>query len=401
MKEVLVLGGGFAGVWSAASAVRAARDIGEPVRVTLVSAGDDLVIRPRLYQSDSDRMRVPLDRILGPVGVRRVPAIINRVDVAGKTVHAVDRVGEELLFPYDKMILAAGSQVVRPVIPGAEHLFDVDTLPSATALDQHLRRLPVGPDTPGRYTAVVVGAGFTGLEIATELGSRLESIAGPGVPVRVVLVDRAEVVGTALGNGPRAHIEQALAKLDVELRLRTTVEELSATEVRLATGEIIPTSTVVWTIGMLANPLTWHVPADRDRLGRLVVDDFMRVPGVPDVYAAGDTAAAAVDSDHTTLQSCQFAQPMGKCAGHNAVSDLFGRDPLKFAPDPYSNHLDLGPAGAVATTGFERDVVHAGEQAKAEKQTINTRFIYPPVDSAEALLARSGLLSNRKAASLT
>ncbi|XVU28695.1 NAD(P)/FAD-dependent oxidoreductase [Actinoplanes sp. CA-054009] len=381
-NEILVVGGGFAGVWSAAAAVRAAGEAGAEIGVTLVSAGDDLVIRPRLYQSDPDRMRVPLDAILGPVGVRRVAATVRTIDVAGRAVTAVGRDGRELSLAYDQLVLTAGSQVVRPRLEGAAHLYDVDTIEAATALDQHLRDLPP-------HTVVVVGAGFTGLEVATELAGRAE---------RVVLVDRSATVGAALGEGPRAEIEGALDRLGVERRLGTTVTSLTPSEVRLSSGEVIASPTVVWTVGMVASPLTAQIPAARDGLGRLLVDEAMRVPGVPGVYAAGDTAAAVAEAGQLTMQSCQYAQPMGKCAGHNAVTDRLGLAPRLFTPDPYSNHLDLGPAGAVATKGFDRVVSHTGERAKAEKQIINTRFIYPPAWSAEALLARAGQLSNRAAA---
>lgn len=375
---MVVIGGGFAGVWSAASAVRAARALGEQVRVTLVSVGDDLVIRPRLYERDPARMRVPLDRILGPVGVERVAATVRHIDWQRREVETEG--GPTL--PYDKLVLAAGSQVVRPELEGAEHLFDVDTLAAATALDDHLRELPAGEKV------VVVGAGFTGLELATELAPRFP----------VVLVDRSEVVGAALGEGPRGPIEQALDELGIERRLGVTVETVSPYEVRLSTGEAIPTRTVVWTVGTVANPLTAQIPGARDRLGRLLVDEFMRVPGVPDVYAAGDMAAADTGGGQLSMQSCQHAQPMGKCAGWNAVTDLAGGPAMSFAPDPYSNHLDLGPAGAVATVGWDRTVSHAGERAKAEKQVINTKFIYPPVDAPEALLLRAGRQSNRQSA---
>ncbi|WP_160310951.1 FAD-dependent oxidoreductase, partial [Streptomyces sp. 150FB] len=137
MKNVLVIGGGFAGVWSAAGAVRAARaagDAGEELRVTLVSGGDDLVVRPRLYEEAPESMRVPLDRVLGPIGVRRLSATVTGIDTEARTVRALGRDGDELTLPYDKLVLAAGSQLIRPDFPGAHDVFDIDTLPAAAAL---------------------------------------------------------------------------------------------------------------------------------------------------------------------------------------------------------------------------------------------------------------------------
>jgi NADH dehydrogenase len=400
MKSVLVVGGGFAGVWTAAGAVRAAREIGsdgEELRVTLVSGGDDLVVRPRLYEDDPQSKRVSLDRVLGPIGVRRVTATVTDIDTQARTVRAIERTGRERTLSYDKLVLATGSQLVRPDFPGAQNVFDVDTLPSAAALDHHLRRLPRRAASAGRYTAVVVGAGFTGMEISTGLGERLRTVAdaqGAGEEVRVVLVDRSDVLGPELGPGPRSHIEDAVAELKIECRLGRTVTSATPEEVTLSDGEVIPAVTVVWTAGMAASPLTAQVPGERDRLGRLAVDEYLRVTGVPDVFAAGDTAVALVEDGHHSMQSCQHALPMGKFAGHNVVADLLGADPLPFTPDPYTTTLDLGPAGAVSTYGRERVVQMVGEEAKRLKQDINTLWIYPPVDDAEQFLAQAGRFSN-------
>ncbi|WP_399894395.1 NAD(P)/FAD-dependent oxidoreductase [Streptomyces sp. BBFR51] len=401
MKDIVIIGGGFAGVWSAAGAVRAAREAGGAggqVRVTLVSGGDDLVVRPRLYEDAPETMRVPLDRVLGPIGVRRVVATVTEVDTEAHTVRAVDRTGERLDLGYDRLVLATGSQLVRPDFPGSEGLFDIDTLPAAARLDGHLRRLSEETPAPGRYTAVVVGAGFTGLEIGTALVERLRTLADAqgdaAQDVRVVLVDRADVVGPELGAGPRPQIDSALDELKIERRLGRTVASITPENATLSDGEVIPAATVVWTAGMAASPLTAQIPGERDRAGRLTVDEYLRVTGVADVYAAGDTARGPADEGRSTIQSCQHALPMGKFAGHNVVAELLGRTLLPFTPDPYSNSLDLGPAGALATTGWERGVVSTGAEAKTLKENINTLWIYPPVDDPELILAQAGRFSN-------
>ncbi|MFE7270938.1 NAD(P)/FAD-dependent oxidoreductase [Streptomyces sp. NPDC057623] len=399
MKDVLIIGGGFAGVWSAAGAVRAAREAGagDALRVTLVDGGDDMVIRPRLYEDAPEGMRVALDRVLGPIGVRRVTATVTGIDTEAHAVRAVARTGEELELTYDRLVLAAGSRLVRPDLPGARHVFDVDSLPAAAALDHHLRRLPDQAPSQGRYTAVVVGAGFTGVELATALGERLEAISGARGATgeaRVVLVDLADVVGPELGPGPRPAILDALDELKVERRLGRTVASVTGRDITLSDGEVIPAATVVWTAGMAASALTAEIPGERDRLGRLSVDEYLRVTGVPDVYAAGDTALAAADDGRTTTQSCQHALPMGKFAGHNVAADLLGTAPLPFTPDPYVTCLDLGPADAVYTEGWERGVALTGPEAKALKKKINEIWIYPPADDPEQLLAQAGRFSN-------
>lgn len=388
MSGIVVLGGGFAGVWSAAGAVRLARATGRDLPVTLIDPGDDLVIRPRLYQAEPDRMRISLDRILGPVGVRRIAGTATAVHTAHRTVTVVGRDGETAEINWERLILATGSRLVRPGVPGAELLHNVDTLPAAAALDSHLHRLPDLPPGAGRYTAVVVGAGFTGLEIATELVDRLGALATPE-PVRVVLVERADTVGPELGSGPRPQIRAALASLGVEQYLGVGLSAVEPEGVVLSDGTRIAARTVVWTAGVQASPLTAGIPADRDRLGRLAVDEQLRVRGVPGVYAAGDTAAADAEPGHPVLQCCQHALQLGKFAGHNAAADLFGLPAVPFAPAPYVTCLDLGPAGAIFTNGWDRRVVATGASAKERKRKVNEWWIYPPTDDPGELLRQA------------
>ena len=143
------------------------------------------------------------------------------------------------------------------------------------------------------------------------------------------------------------------------------------------------------------------VPGRRDSLARLHVDAYLRVPETPDVLAAGDTAAAIADESHLVMQSCQHAMPLGKHAGHNAAADLLGLPLERFAPNPYVTCLDLGPAGAVTTAGWERTVQMTGGDAKQRKRTINERWIYPPLDDRDAILRWADLrFSHRDAAAV-
>lgn len=416
MSDIVIIGGGFAGVWSALGAARVLDLNGADRSVTLVAPGADLVIRPRLYEPNPQDMRVPLDDVLAPVGVHRVAATVTGVDTAARRVTAIDNDGEPLELPYERLVLATGSALVRPDLPGAEHLFDVDTIETATALEEHLRTLPTepgpgrtrpadargretrGPEAggrpaarePGQYTAVVVGAGFTGVEIATALVHRLRTVAGPAGDVRVILIERDTVIGPELGPGPRPTIAAALDELGIEVRLSTEVAKLDAESVTLSDGTRIPARTVVWTAGVRASGLTAQIPAERDHLGRLHVDEALRVTGVQGVYASGDTAAAvAEDGEHIVTQSCQHALQLGRYAGHNVAADLLGLPTADFTPDPYVTCLDLGAAGAVFTRGWNRTVAASGATAKKRKRTVNEEWIYPPVHDRTEILRRA------------
>ena len=134
----------------------------------------------------------------------------------------------------------------------------------------------------------------------------------------------------------------------------------------------------MWCAGLEASPLTASLVGERDRYGRLVVDQFMRTTSLKNVFAAGDVAVCKVDGVHSTVMSCQFARPMGRFAGHNVVADLFGKPMLPLHIDWYVTVLDLGAWGALYTVGWDRRVYETGSAAKATKQTINHERIYPP-----------------------
>jgi NADH:ubiquinone reductase (H+-translocating) len=236
-------------------------------------------------------------------------------------------------------------------------------------------------DVPGRFTAVVVGAGLTGLETATELPFRLKRVrdaAGSNRPVRVVLVDRLPYIGSDMGQYARPVIEDALRGLNIERRLGASVNHIEPTKIVMDSGETIETCTVIWCGGMRANPLTAEIAGRHDKCGRLEVDQFLQVSSIPNAFGAGDCCNVPIDGQRPSVMSCQHGRPMGKYAGHNAVADLFGLPLLRFQIDWYVTVLDLGPWGGVYTGGWDRKVIGVGKEAKATKQEINRNRIYPP-----------------------
>jgi NADH dehydrogenase len=287
--------------------------------------------------------------------------------------------------PYDRLVLAAGSRVVKPPLPGlAEFGFDVDTYDAAMRLQAHIRGLGDQPRDAATSTAVVVGAGLTGIETASELPGMLFDALG--VTPRVVLVDHNPYIGSDMGVSARPVIEDALAQNKVETMTGVGVTAVDARSVTLSSDDVVSAATVVWCAGMRANPLTAQLGVPCDRLGRLPVDDFLRVEGVEGVFAAGDVAAARMDDQHLSVMSCQHGRPMGRYAGYNVISDLLDAPMLALRIPWYVTVLDLGPAGAVYTEGWDRQVVSTGAAAKATKRVINGERIYPPLTGDRAAL---------------
>jgi NADH:ubiquinone reductase (H+-translocating) len=222
-KHILVLGGGFAGLWSVIGAVRelSEQKAEAEAEITLVDRTTYHNIRVRNYEADLREVCIPLCDVLSPVGPRVVNGEVFDIDPVGRRVlvRAVDGVRA---LAYDRLIMALGSELVRPLIPGlAARAFDVDTYAAASRLAEHFEALAGRPATPGQITAVVVGAGLTGLEVATALPERLRCArerSNSQEPIRVIVVDRLPHVGSDMGDSARPFIEEALRSLGIEQR---------------------------------------------------------------------------------------------------------------------------------------------------------------------------------------
>src|SRR5882672_7378534 len=390
--RLVIIGAGFAGMYAALSAARL-RDIQgvspEELQIALVAPQPTLVVRPRLYESKPETLTAPLLDVLKAIDVVYVQGSAETVDTKACEVGISMSGGKRKKFSYNRLVVATGSRLFRPNIPGlAEHGFSVDSLDDAIALDKHLHSLADRPAINGRDTVVVAGGGFTGIEAATELPARLRKIFGKDSKTRVIIVDRNSAIAPDMGEGPRPVIEEALRKLGVETRLGAGVASLDKSGITLSDGERIETETVIWAAGIRAAPLTQQVPAERDNFGRLLVDRGLRVPSVPGVFATGDAARAASDDlSNFALMSCQHATRMGAFAGNNAAAELLGVPTKPYHQKAYVTCLDLGEAGALFTRGWDRKVEMVGDVAKKTKQEINTVWIYPPKAERAAALA--------------
>lgn len=388
-QRIVVVGSGFAGTWGALAARRLIELHGEEatsIEVTVVSPEPVMVIRPRLYEENPASMGAPLAELFQTTGVNFVKGTVDNIRTQKHELDVLDSTGARSTLSYDRLVLAAGSRLVQPNIPGLrEHAFNIDQIENAADLDAHLHKLPSLPQSHARNTVVVCGGGFTGIEIAAELPARLRTVLGKDADVRVVVVDRSSEIGPELGPGPRPVILQALTEMGVELKLGTAVTAIEPNAVIMG-GERIEAQTIIWTAGMEANALTKQIPGEKDRIGRLHVDADLRVPTSKEVFATGDTAFAATDDKgHTAMMSCQHALRLGRSAGYNAAADLLKIENRPYSQVDYGTCLDLGPWGSVITAGWDRVVQISGSRAKPVKQYVNGTLIYPPkADKTEA-----------------
>jgi NADH:ubiquinone reductase (H+-translocating) len=391
-KRILVVGAGFAGMWSALGAARLidkeARSA-DDIEIALVAPEAALHVRPRLHEQSPSKMKATLLPLFEATGVKFIEGHVERIHTDDHAVDATGPDGKRFTLTYDKLVLASGSRLFRPNVTGlSKHAFSIDQIEEADLLEKHFAKLSAEPETKARNTVVVVGGGFTGLEIATELEHRVRTFVGGTLPIEVVIIEQADTVGPDLGPGPRPIIQDAIRKLGIVCKLNTTVVSIDATGLVTSTGERIEASTVIWTAGMRANALTNQIGGERDRFGRLHTTDDLRVPGTSDFFAAGDVAFAATDDEgNHALMSCQHAMSMGRIAGHNAAAELIDKPLLPYRQPVYVTCLDLGSYGAVLTEGWDRKIKMVGSEAKTLKRTICEDWIYPPAADREVAFA--------------
>ncbi|MEU2280497.1 FAD-dependent oxidoreductase [Streptomyces sp. NPDC013178] len=348
--RIVIVGAGFAGYRTARTLARAARGRAD---ITLLNPTDYFLYLPLLPQVaagilEPRRVTVSLSGTLP--GVRLVLGEADHVDLDARTVHHTDPEGRRGTLTYDRLVLAAGSVNKLLPIPGvAEHAHGFRGLPEALYLRDHVTRqveLAATADNAeecaARCTFVVVGAGYTGTEVAAHGQLFTDALVRShplrrGMRPRWLLLDIAPRVLPELDERLSRTADRVLRERGVEVRMGTSVKEATRDGVLLTDGEFVDTRTLVWCVGVRPDPLAESLGLPMER-GRLLVEPTLQVPGRPEVFACGD-AAAVPDLEKPgqyTPMTAQHAWRQGKVAGHNIAASLTGR-PMR----PY-RHKDMG-----------------------------------------------------------
>ena len=380
MRTILVVGGGFAGMYAAFAAKRVAAG---RFRVEVLSRDPWLTLRPRLYERRPETMRAPLAEALGTLDIGFTVGEVVSIDTAASVVWTNRRER----FAYDRLILATGSVMARPPVNGAQHAWAIDDLASATKFDVRLAQLA----QMAAPRIAILGGGFTGIELALELRDRLAS-HGPGASAeaaKIMLIDRSSHPEMALGAEAAPTIRTALKAARIECIVASDLTRMSDHFLLFASGRRVDADAVVCCTGLVAQSLPGSITSLLDSRGRVMADRYLRTPGRPAIFVAGDVVNVLADDEHSVMMSCQHAMTLGKFAGENAARDLAGEELLPYRQENYVTCLSLGRSGAVLTRGWDRSVVVAGDRAKKVKTEINTVRIYPPAGSAEEMLESS------------
>jgi NADH dehydrogenase len=356
MSHVLIVGGGFGGLYAARRFKRQA------VSVTLVDRRNHHVFQPLLYQVATAALS-PGD-IASPIRwilrrQRNIEVLLGdvvRIDTAARTAHLSDGAA----IPYDYAIVSAGATHAyfghddwQTFAPGLKTLEDALEMRRRVLLAFERAERETDPARrAAQLTFVIVGGGPTGVELAGALAeiARL-SLADnfrhfdPG-SAKIVLLEAGPSLLAAFPPDLRDAARRDLVRLGVDVRLDTRVTLVGRGFVETG-GSRVETETVLWAAGVSAAPLGATLGVPVDRAGRVLIQQDLTIPGHPEVFVIGDLASLAGADGRPLPGVAQVAMQMGAHAAANIMRAIGGQPMRPFAYRDYANMATIGRASAV------------------------------------------------------
>jgi NADH dehydrogenase len=366
VRRIVILGGGFGGVFAAKHLHRRA---GSDVHVELISQNNFFVFQPLLSEVAGGSIQPadavsPLRSFLPGVAVR--VAEVRKVDFAAKTVHVTSGRGDEITaVPYDQLVIAVGQIVDLSRTPGlAERALIMKDVLDAFRIRNHVLQCLEDADAvtdsvrkSRLLTFVVVGGGFTGVEVIGEVQELIRKSLKyyPNLrpaEIRIVLIQHGSRILPELAEPLAAYAADTLRRRGIEIRLKTGVKSATVAGIETDGGELIDAETIIGAIGNAPSPLTRSLPVPLDH-GRIVVDRCFKVQGLDDVWALGDNASIPLGDPAAPNVAyapplAQFAVREAKVLAQNILAHLKGEMPQPFAYRSLGTMASLGGRSGVA-----------------------------------------------------
>jgi NADH dehydrogenase len=360
--RILIAGGGYVGLYAA---LALQKGMGRRVAITLVAPESHMTYQPFLPEAASGSIEprhvvIPLRTVLK--GTQIINGLIKSVDHSSRraTVEPLD--GPEYDISYDHIVLGVGSiSRVLPVPGLAENAVGFKTVAEAIYLRNHLLSCMDAAESTSDPTVrqrlltfTFVGGGYAGVEALAEL----EDLARDACryyptlerdEMRWVLVEATDSILPEIERSLADYALDRLRARGIEVHLHTRLESAVGGEMRLTTGEKFPSATLVWTTGVRAHPLVSGIDFPTDERGRVRVDEFLRVEGLDNAWAAGDAAAVPdVTTGGISPPTAQHALRQARQLGRNLAAVLSGREPSRFRYRNLGGLVSLGRYKGVA-----------------------------------------------------
>jgi NADH dehydrogenase len=375
--RIVVVGAGFAGFTAARNLSKLAGGSADIVVINPTDYFLYLPLLPEVATGILEPRRVSVSLAATLPGVRVILGEVDSFDLDARTVSYQDPDGGKATIGYHRLVIAAGSVNKLLPVPGVtEYAHGFRGIPEALFLRDHVTRQIEMAGTSdddqerrARCTFVVVGAGYTGTEVAAQGVLFTDSLTEhrPGLKPKWLLIDTAERVLPSLDQRLAVAADKVLRERGVEILLKTSVKEATRHGVHLSDGEYVPTRSLIWCVGVRPDPLVDGLGLAMKQ-GRLVVDEFLNVPGYPEVYACGDAAAVpdltmpgeitGMTAQHATRQGAMVAKNIAASYGHGRRRAYKHHD-LGFVVDLGGLDSAANPLG-IPLSGFPAKVVTRG-----------------------------------------
>jgi NADH dehydrogenase len=403
--RVLVLGGGFAGIGAAQKLKKSDAD------VVVVDKHDYHTFQPLLYQVATGLLEQPA------VGhpIRDLFHKQDNVRVHQDTVTGIDLEKREVTFEelepmsYDYLVLGLGAQVNFFGVEGAaEHSLPLYTLPDAVRLKNHLLRTWEKADREpsliddGALNIVVVGGGPTGVETAGAVAELYNGVFRKDYPdiasdqAKITLVEAGPEIFPMFKEDIRTYTKEALTKRGVEVQTGEVVKSITSQRVTLKSGTVLPAHTLVWGAGLQGNALVQSLGLELERGNRIGVDEELRIPSHPELYALGDVAAIIDQKTGQVLpQLGSVALQSGEHAGKTIAQRIAGKETKPFKYKDKGTMAAIGRGAAVVQMLGGKTM--KGKTAQLAWATVHLALLPTNEDRAKAVVdwAGAGLTHQR------
>jgi NADH dehydrogenase len=360
MSRICILGGGFGGLYTALRLSQLPWTGHEKPEITLVDKCDRFVFLPLLYEvvtGDLQSWEVApyYSELLSGTGIRYVQATVESVNLAGHTVQITQN-GQAEELSYDRLVLAMGGESVIGNVPGAaDHALPFRTLNDAMRLSDRLKDLEAS--AADRIRVAIIGAGYSGVELACNLAERL------GDRGRLRIVELGDRILNFSPDFNRKAAEKALTDRKVWTDLQTKTSDVTSDEITLQyadKSETLPVDLVLWTVGTRISEVIQSLPLPKNNRGQVKVQTTLQVEGYPEVYALGDVADCKDADGQTIPTTAQAAFQQADYAGWNLWASLTDRPLLTFKYQHLGEMMTLGSDDAtLAGLGLQLNGVSA------------------------------------------
>ncbi|MGL5081187.1 MAG: NAD(P)/FAD-dependent oxidoreductase [Microcoleaceae cyanobacterium] len=345
-NRICILGGGFGGLYTALRLSQLPWQKSEHPEIVLIDQRDRFLFSPLLYELITGELEAweispPFEQLLQGTDIRFKQGVVSEINLESRYVHLDD----DMQFSYDYLVLAMGGETPLGIVPGAkDYALPFRTLEDAYHLEEKLRILEASD--LDKIRVAIVGAGYSGVELACKLADRLKSRG------RVRIVERGDTILRGSPDFNREAAQKALQARQIWLDLETTVKSVEPNQIVLEYRDQldpIPVDIVLWTVGTQVAPVIDSLPLQKSDRGQILTSPTLQVMDHPEIFALGDLASCRDAQGQQVPGTAQAALQQADYAGWNMWASTTNRPLLPFQYQGLGEMMTLGIDNATLT----------------------------------------------------